>query len=889
MTRYYSTVDAEYGGNFYEGRFPEGAIPQVSQSVPEFFAGVEIPENSRFTLSNLDNAITDIKMAGGFKRGKKVIISKAFGSINQGLITIDPSETYVEYRGVINSSSIGVDADFDMLPADIDVLDKEFPFERVTVDMFPNAIDIDDAVPFIVGIANQVPLALVQAQETPSEQYLYLVGRDNLTIDNVYRDKLALPAYTGTATATTTTTVTLPAGLQQADDFYNNKFIEMNGQVRRITDYVKSTNIATVTPSGSWTAGALTIREWKKTTTTISSVLYTLIEFARRQRDTNEQLYQRDRMSADIQGLSAETNPARFIETVLGYFPDVALNAAGFTTAANAITAEGNLAIGGALIESRRVFDVLNQACLIGRLRLVLNDDGEFYPVMDGTEDAIYGKYIYNDNIISIGTPTQQPLNQLWKTLSLRYRLLFDENDFRLTTAKHDVNASEGRIDQVLDFDLIENKTTADKVCDYLAKRKNSFDYSYDVVLNHEARGLELGRVTSLELNIPEASGLYQIVKKSLAGEGFGFTVIPYSVSIFTYTAGALPSDPVTDDQADFRFTPAAAVTGLSVSTVSLPKNFKAVAKLTWTNPTINFTQVLVAYKKTADSLYTYAGLTAGESAEVVIDAGTAYDYQVISYNKFNDPELVGVATLLNQTSAGTSATPSVPGTPSLAVKFRTFQGSLASYTKPSNFLRFEWQYTDNAGTSVGSPVTSEGLTAPPITEEGTGSVTRRVKVRAIGIKSDSTEVASAYSSLSAAQSSAQIARDDAVNNDFNKQNSNNNSGPISVPGLGGFTDIISTTLDCVSGQNVFIHWGCVIKRNAAGQSAVQVRVLRGASTIYGGASTYMLVSEENRQIGTTPTDGGAPAGNNTYKLQISAPSDCTVTFAFIAVNQYKR
>jgi len=657
MTKFYATVDLEHVSEFYEGRIPAGAIPQISQSVPEFFAGVELPESSQFVLSNLDNEITTLRESGGFKRGKRVIISKGYGSINQGLITIDPAETYTEYRGLIDFPSIGEQAIFNLLPSDIDVFDKEFPFEKVTTGLFPNAVDIDDDIPWIAGTAKQVPLALVLAQETPSEQYQYLVGRGDLTVDVVYRDKLVTSVTPGTATGTTTSTVTLEAGDQQADDFYNKKFIEMDGVVRLITDYNGSTNVATVTPTGTWTAGAYTIREWKKITQVISTITYTLIEFARRQRDTSERMYQRDRMSADVTGLSTERNPSRYIETLLELFPDVALNSAGFTTAANAIDAEGNLFVDGALVTRRRVFDILNQVCLIGRLRLVLNDAGELYPIMDGTEDAIYGTFKYNDNIISIGAPDQLPLSELWKTLAIRYRVLFDEDDFRLTTAEHNVNTAEGRIDQVMDFDLIFDKTTADKVCDYLAKRKNSFDESISVVLNHEARGRELGQLINLELNIPLKSGTYQITRKELLAEDFGFRVIPYDATIFTYVAGSLPSDPVTDSQADFRFTPAEAVSGVSVSMdVDTEGSFQyPIARITWTKPDVNYGGAIVKVKLHSEAFGLFKAKGTYDDSAVIdgLAPGKVYDFLIASLNPDGEP---GSVLLLDNSGSGYTA-----------------------------------------------------------------------------------------------------------------------------------------------------------------------------------------------------------------------------------------
>jgi len=512
----------------------------------------------------------------------------------------------------------------------------------------------------VTGTVKQIALALVLAQESPSVQYQYLVGRGNLTIDNFYRDKLALTEYTGTATATTTSTVDLAAGDQEADDFYNNKFIEMDGEVRLITDYVSSTNKATVDPTGAWSAGAYTIREWKKITQVKNTITYTLVEFARRQRDSGETLFKKDRMSADVTGATTERNPSRFIETLLGLFPDVALNAAGFTTAATAIDTEGNLFVDGALVTQKRVFDILTQVCHIGRLRLRLNDSGELYPVMDGTDGTIRGLFNSDDNIISIGTPEELPLSQLWKTLELRYRLLFDEGDFRLTTAKHDANASEGRINQSLDYDLVFDKTTADKLCDYLAKRKNSFDNSLDVTLNHEARGLELGQLINLVLNVPLKSDTYQIISKSLLAQGYQFAVIPYDAAVFTHTVKTEPSDPVTDGQADFRFTDPKAVTSLAVVHSVTVLNVSASAALSWVNPTTNFKEVLVEYKLSSDSIYNTFTTTSGTQVEIPgLTPGINYDFRVTTINNFNLTG--GVAEILNSTAAGDTGNPNPP------------------------------------------------------------------------------------------------------------------------------------------------------------------------------------------------------------------------------------
>ncbi len=65
-----------------------------------------------------------------------------------------------------------------------------------------------------------------------------------------------LAGYTGTAQAGASTTITLASGESATDDFYNGMLVRItsgtgSGQVRRITDYVGSTKVATV--DSAWT------------------------------------------------------------------------------------------------------------------------------------------------------------------------------------------------------------------------------------------------------------------------------------------------------------------------------------------------------------------------------------------------------------------------------------------------------------------------------------------------------------------------------------------------------------------------------------------------------------------------------------------------------------
>jgi hypothetical protein len=73
--------------------------------------------------------------------------------------------------------------------------------------------------------------------------------------DNTSTYKI-LSGYTGTAQAGASTTITLASGESATDDFYNGMLVRItsgtgSGQVRRITDYVGSTKVATV--DSAWT------------------------------------------------------------------------------------------------------------------------------------------------------------------------------------------------------------------------------------------------------------------------------------------------------------------------------------------------------------------------------------------------------------------------------------------------------------------------------------------------------------------------------------------------------------------------------------------------------------------------------------------------------------
>src|SRR5574341_892567 len=219
MTKFSASADIDVT-NHYEERLT--GVPSTVMSVPEFFAGIEQAENTQVPLSNHDKAITTLRNSTDL-RGKRVIL-KEYYQHSSGV------ETITQYRGIIDSVALGLEASLNLIPQDLDILEQDFPIEKVDVAKFPNAIDLDFMIPYIIGTAKKIPLALILAQESPSVQYQYLVGRGDLTVDVVYRDGLVVKEYTGTVQAGgTSTTIKLAASDTRADDFYNDAFVLITG------------------------------------------------------------------------------------------------------------------------------------------------------------------------------------------------------------------------------------------------------------------------------------------------------------------------------------------------------------------------------------------------------------------------------------------------------------------------------------------------------------------------------------------------------------------------------------------------------------------------------------------------------------------------------------
>ncbi len=845
----------ELGGVIYQDRLT--AIPVVEIPIPEFMAGIESPSDSSIALANTDKLITNLQNQR-LIRGKRVTIKEHY--IHQG-----GSETITRFTGIANASQVGLEAVIALTPLNLGLLDVDFPINKITTALFPNALDIDFVIPYIIGTTKKIPLALILANDASTPpQYLYLVGRGDLTVDVVYRDGLVISSFSGTSQGgNTSTTIRLAAGDTKDDDFYNDAFILItsgtgSGQVRRITDYVKATKTATITPSWSPTptTSGYVIREWKKITQTISGAIHTLIEFAIRQRD-RDRLYDRNRMSADITGLQTERNPARAIESILALY-NIATNATAFSNAATTISGIGSLNVDGAVTETRRLIDVLNEICLIGRLRLRINTAGEVEPIVDGSQDTVYGNYASNDNIVSYDPPRDTPLNNLWKSLKVGYRRQFDNNTYRLTSAQRSI-FTEGKRDEVLNFDFIFDKTTADKVANYLANRKRSLDETIKITLGHEARNRKNGELINLAISELGRAGIHEIVGESHNGVTHSFDTVKYDTTIFTYSALSLPSDPVTDAQADFSKTPPDAVSGLAVVWTSLsPTSVKA--KLTWTKPTQNYKDCLVEWKLTSDVLYNSAGKTTGTQTEIIgLTPGLLYDFRVTSINNFD--LIGGVASLTIQLAPGDTGAPSTPtGLVSQANLFEATWEWNANPEADIDYYEVEMYISSSGGSPIApTPLRTVSRHWGHILNTGnlTTTVTRWVRVRAVDFSGN----ASAWTSRVSASTSS-ILQDDVTNNEMASQGAGASGSGNWGPGT-----LVSATIT-TRGFPVVIEFSVGRIQNTHASFTIEfgAQLQRDGGTIESNFANVILNPSGVGNMGAHFSDT-PPAGSHTYSI----------------------
>lgn len=707
----------EHGGNRYEGKLV--GLPRYSVELPEFFAGIEQPDNSNFVLSDKDNLITELKRTVRL-RNKKVTIKEVLED------ELGNQEEFLDYVGVITSSPVRMTANISLRNKDYDALNNLWPKWKLNTTDFPDSPEEEQGrpIPFVAGFARKIPAFLIEGTESISGNlYRYLIGYGNLTIENVYRDNLVLREYTGTVSSVTSTTCVLDAGqADKGEDFFNDLYITVNGQTRKVTDYVASTRRITVESSWSITSGqSYVIRQWKKNTLSVGGDTFTEIQFSIAQRLSGERVTS-SRMRVDVQGLQTERNPAEWLRTVMGLM-DIPVNDSAFDDVSAELGGLG-LVVDGACVDQRTLFQWFNQVCLIGRIILRTNEAGEIYPVLIKVPETVHGTYDAEKNIHQVLAPEEEAYDSLWKTVAVQYRYFHDSGEFRLESTPRTIHA-DGVQTEVLPFDLINDKTTADRLCNYLAEAKKARDYVQPILVGHEARGRENLDLINFKDPIGDVDGDYMIIGRGREGVPYSLRIIPKPSGLTVYVPEALPSDSVSDDTADFRDTPPPAVTSAAVAWEVLSLNVASRGRLTWVNPSENFNRVRIEFKKSTDSIYSFLAETSGTLQETPpLVAGQQYNFR---WTSINDYGVEGGVVVVTSTSSGDSQAPATPGQPTGDRHGRVFVWTVAEAPE-DDIDEYIWEIRTSSNTLI-KTLPKQG-TEITWTVSGTSSQTLKARVK---------------------------------------------------------------------------------------------------------------------------------------------------------------
>ena len=842
---YYGSEPVMSEGNKYKERI-NVSLPSVSEEMPEFFAGLETPQISRVILNNDDEFITNLRKAGKLKRGNKVIIKELWRSSNLADDLIN------SYRGIISNSEPGFETfNINCIGFDLDILSDLFPLDLVDTDKFSDATDLGFPIPWLVGQAKKIPCSLIKSQDDQfGIDFRYLVGEGDYQIDAVYRDNRFFQKYNGSfGSGSTASTAKLSASDTQNDDFYINSYVRNNvtGEARLITDYVSSTKIAQITPNWTVTPASgqsYTITRYKKDLQVINGITYTYLQFAIAVLDGSGSKLTRNNISADVTRLDISTNPIDVIKELLLKFTSN-IDTAGFTAAASFISGLP-LRCDGGVVNQRTMVDILNEIAPIGRCRLSRNAAGNITPHVDGAQEEITGTF-RGSTISSVGTPREQPIDSLWKDLTLDFRKQFDVNSYTLKTDARPVS-SQGRRKQTLSNDFLFDKVAAGLTCDYIARVKANYDESIPFLLTAEGRGVKLGDLINIDLDEYSQKGIYEVVARRKVGSEIEARAVIFDSGRSSNVTGQTFDDPIGDDIADFTDTPATQVTNFQVTWVDLIPNVSVKARLTWTKPTVNYKDVQIAYGVSPATVFNNVG---GRTEDVQVEVpgltpGVTYQFSAVSYNKFNK---AGQAVIISELAPGDTSPPSDLPQPTIRRFAQTIEVEVTKAADSERVTSYVWEERTNAGALIKTHEVGNVLS---LTYDS--DVDRKFRVKA---KDNAGNLSVNWSPYSSTENTQDIVQGDVVTSEMYLL------GNYYQPGESASNPAMAVTITTRNKPvEIICSW---VQRDSAG---LIVTLTRNSTTIYSFSYGFPDIAEPGPH-GFTYRDTSPGTGSRTYELTV--------------------
>lgn len=783
--RIFLEVDSRFMPN---GAFPIGQgvdkriqlpLPRLTENDFDVNVGLTGFKALQALISNDDGFLNLLNLNGAFVRGSYIA---------DGI-------RYKTFYSQVTRWDLSNQCPITLEDIEIKALTEPLLKRRITEEFFTNdlpANDLGQPVPILFGRFIKSRALYVNADEA-ARQYDYIVGEGKGLNDNnfssittVYRKDAALDDIEGTASGAGSASITLETADRKANDWYNFFWVEITGgqgvgQIKHITDYDSSSNVATVDSSWSVTPNGTStyrLREWRfyngSQTDAGDYPGFAFIRFKKRQggRGSTDPIY------VSGNALQDERNWVRCIQSILSnsvWGLGLIVDTSNFDTSAALSEVTTMLAEGGVTNPNDISIDVIKKLLRFRGGTLTRGQDGIGIAVDQvKTSSGIFthGGGDGNPNIIT-NTPTVSFIGTdvIIKDMKVQYRKnLKEANTYQFNLER---TANTQGIAKTLPLDFIYDHDTADRWLDYNRKREMQNSKQLTLDLGQDAKALQRG--DAITLNIPYltiSQELWEVKNATTVTAGSQrVIVIPYSTDPYTYEAFVpLPTDKQFDPITDYENTDPDPISNLSVSMLMDTRGRQSYpySLLTWTPPEDNYSnaRVLTKLNSEAESLYRDKGAHKNNARIDGLTPGQLYDFRVIALGLNPENESIAVENLSNLAGGDNATTnpPSgiVPGS-KFGYLFWTFNPS-----PDSDILYYEYRIWSASfgGTLLKHDTIAAGDKLYADYQRVTGSLlspnTAWFEVRAVDYSGNP----SSYTSRVSAQTD-QILQDDIVNSEI--------------------------------------------------------------------------------------------------------------------------
>ena len=417
---------------------------------------------------------------------------------------------------------------------------------------------------------------------------------------------------------------------------------------------------------------------------------YRVIRFTQRQVNFGGGLH---RLFATINSsLSTERNFAEAIRSVLSnstWGLGASVVSADFSAVAANLDTIGGLYCDGVITHQRQALDILNELLVRG-MRIRQTSTGAWTIAIDtlpGTLRASFGhgKNQSWGNVIDFQGISKTSIANAYSSLVLEYRPDTFKSIYILTASRSVL--SVGRELRVQNS-FVRDRTTADKLVDFAAKRLVTSDEYIEYSAGQEAAELIEGDLVRYECPDRNISDYYQVRSIQTGLDVVDIDAWLWSAADYTYTAGTLPPEPSAVTDTDYSKQTPTAPTSLSLVASGVESDgqagFFAWVRLQYTIAAETWAETIVRRRRNGETNWETVAVDqltgAGLQTKITgLVPGTSYDYQVSRVNVVTR-SLSASASLTAQVAPTDLRTPTTPSSFSIAASGTESDGQNAFF-----------------------------------------------------------------------------------------------------------------------------------------------------------------------------------------------------------------